>query len=104
MDHMGFQMPAMGRPPLLNPPPQIFGGYSHDGMPMSHLPPELAAQMFPDHTTLLDDANEAKRRRIARVRLDELRPAPAAAATGPPNRRSSSMLTELWHLTGLRHV
>ncbi|SPO00730.1 related to transcriptional activator Mut3p [Cephalotrichum gorgonifer] len=67
MDHMGFQMPAMGRPPLLNRPPQIFGQYSHDGMPLAHLPPELAAQMFPDHATLLDDANEAKRRRIARA-------------------------------------
>ena len=68
MDHMGFQMPGMGRPTLLNPPPQIFGAYSQDGVPLSQLPPELAAQMFPDHATLLDDANEAKRRRIARVR------------------------------------
>ena len=67
MDHMSFQMPSMGRPALLNPPPQIFGGYSQEGMPVSQIPPELAAQMFPDHATLLDDANEAKRRRIARV-------------------------------------
>jgi hypothetical protein len=68
MDQMGFQMPAMGRPPLLNPPPQIFGRYSHDGMPTTHLTPDLTAQMFPDHASLLDDASEAKRRRIARVR------------------------------------
>ncbi|PKS10715.1 hypothetical protein jhhlp_002472 [Lomentospora prolificans] len=67
MAHMGFQMPPMGHQPLINPPPQIFGSYTHDGMPMSHLPPELAAQMFPDPATLLDDANEAKRRRIARA-------------------------------------
>ncbi|CAI4210500.1 unnamed protein product [Parascedosporium putredinis] len=51
---------------MINQPPQLFGPYTHDGMPMGHLPPELAAQMFPDPTTLLDDANEAKRRRIAR--------------------------------------
>jgi hypothetical protein len=62
MDRMGFQMPHM-----VNPPPQIFGGYAPDGMQMQHLPPELAAQMFGDPATLLDDTNEAKRRRIARV-------------------------------------
>lgn len=84
MDGMGFQMPSMGRPPLLNPPPQIFGAYPNEGLPMSHLPPELAAQMFPDHATLLDDANEAKRRRIARV-CKPVR-APAVAAGGPSCR------------------
>lgn len=50
----------------MNPPPQIFGGY--DGMPMQ-LPPDMTAHMFADHSTILDDANEAKRRRIARVSL-----------------------------------
>ncbi|KAI1215065.1 N-terminal binuclear Zn cluster-containing protein [Annulohypoxylon truncatum] len=70
MDHMrvdpgGFQMPGMPRPQLLNQPPQIFGAYSHDGLPV--LPPELAAQMAFDPSALLDDANEAKRRRIARA-------------------------------------
>ncbi|EJT77502.1 fungal specific transcription factor domain-containing protein [Gaeumannomyces tritici R3-111a-1] len=65
MDRMGFQMPQMhGAPPLINPPPQIFGGY--DGMPMQ-LPPDMTAHMFGDPNTLLDDANEAKRRRIARA-------------------------------------
>jgi hypothetical protein len=68
MDHMQFQMPPMGPQTLINPPPQIFGAYTQDGMPVAHLPPELAAQMFPDPASLLDDANEAKRRRIARVR------------------------------------
>ncbi|KAM0278652.1 hypothetical protein ACHAQH_005039 [Verticillium albo-atrum] len=68
MDRMGFQMPHMAHPPpMMNPPPQIFGGYTPDGMSIQHLPPDLAAQMFPDHSTLLDDANEAKRRRIARA-------------------------------------
>lgn len=58
----GFQMPQMAPPPLLNQPPQIFGGY--DGLPMQHLPPDM--HMFGD-PTLLDEANEAKRRRIARA-------------------------------------
>ncbi|KAH6686368.1 fungal-specific transcription factor domain-containing protein [Plectosphaerella plurivora] len=67
MDRMGFQMPHMvNAPPMMNPPPQIFGGYAPDGMQMQ-LPPELAAQMFGDPATLLDDTNEAKRRRIARA-------------------------------------
>ncbi|KAK4168980.1 6c6d08f8-8b27-48d1-a5e9-ee3a8a61eadc [Cladorrhinum sp. PSN259] len=72
MDHIhsGFQMPIQP-PQIMNPPPQIFGGYSehqHHGLPsMSQLPPDLmAAQMFGDHG-LLEDTNEAKRRRIARA-------------------------------------
>ncbi|OHW91697.1 fungal specific transcription factor domain-containing protein [Colletotrichum incanum] len=68
MDHMGFQMPHMGGPPpMMNQPPQIFGAYTPDGMPVQHMPPDLAAHMFGDPSTLLDDANEAKRRRIARA-------------------------------------
>lgn len=70
MDHMrvdpgGFQMAGMPPPQLMNQPPQIFGAYGHEGMAV--LPPELAAQMAFDPSSLLDDANEAKRRRIARV-------------------------------------
>ncbi len=69
MDHIRmdrpFQLPPMGGPTLINQPPQIFGGY--DGMPLQHLPPEMTAHMFGDPNSLLDDANEAKRRRIARV-------------------------------------
>ncbi|KAI0021928.1 N-terminal binuclear Zn cluster-containing protein [Xylariomycetidae sp. FL0641] len=64
VDHGGFQIPGMPPPQLMNQPPQIFGAY-HDGMPV--LPPELAAQMAFDPSALLDDANEAKRRRIARA-------------------------------------
>ncbi|CAN8095387.1 unnamed protein product [Discula destructiva] len=66
--HMGGFHPSMGQqPPQLmhQPPPQIFGEYH--GLPMQHLPPELTAQMFGDPGSLLDDANEAKRRRIARA-------------------------------------
>jgi len=71
MDHLrvdpgGFQIPGMHPPPLMNQPPPIFGAYhGHDGLPV--LPPELAAQMGFDPSALLDDVNEAKRRRIARV-------------------------------------
>ncbi|KAK0626710.1 fungal-specific transcription factor domain-containing protein [Immersiella caudata] len=68
MDHMhgGFQMP-MTAPPLMNQPPQIFGGYTEHGMPLHQMPPDLSvAQMFGDHG-LLDDSQEAKRRRIARA-------------------------------------
>ncbi|KAI1366584.1 N-terminal binuclear Zn cluster-containing protein [Xylaria arbuscula] len=70
MDHLRvdpgtFQIPGMHPPPLLNQPPPIFGAYGHDGLPV--LPPELAAQMGFDPSALLDDVNEAKRRRIARA-------------------------------------
>lgn len=63
MDHMGFQIPTMAPPPLINQPPQIFGSY--DGLP--HMTSDLAAQMFQDSAMLLDDSVEAKRRRIARA-------------------------------------
>lgn len=70
MDHLrvdpgSFQIPGMHPPPLMNQPPQIFGTYGHDGLGV--LPPELAAQMGFDPSALLDDVNEAKRRRIARA-------------------------------------
>lgn len=69
MDHHlgGFQIPAMAQSTLMNQPPQIFGTHAYDGMRMQNLSPELTAQMFGDSTMLLDDSNEAKRRRIARV-------------------------------------
>lgn len=54
----------MAPPPLLNQPPQIFGGYGHDAMPM--LPPDIAAQLGFD-PSLFDDVNDPKRRRIARA-------------------------------------
>ncbi|KAL2135080.1 hypothetical protein VTI74DRAFT_9896 [Chaetomium olivicolor] len=64
--HTGFQMP-IPPPPLLNQPPQIFGAYNEHGLTMPQLPPDLlAAQMFGD-PGLLEDTNEAKRRRIARA-------------------------------------
>ena len=52
----------MQAPQLMNPPPQIFGGYNG----LQDL--DLGAQMFGDGG-LLDDSVEAKRRRIARVCL-----------------------------------
>ncbi|KAL6910822.1 fungal-specific transcription factor domain-containing protein [Trichoderma evansii] len=66
MDRMGmFQMPPLVAPPLTNQPPQIFGSYLADGLPQ--LTPDMAAQLFPDSSMMLDDSLDAKRRRIARA-------------------------------------
>ncbi|KAF7927621.1 uncharacterized protein EAE98_006003 [Botrytis deweyae] len=58
-------MPQISAPPIMNPPPQIFGAYNADGLPVSTLP-DLNGPIFGDGT-LLDESNEAKRRRIARA-------------------------------------
>lgn len=65
-DRHAYQMPQMQAPPLMNPPPQIFGGYTPDGLPMASNMPDMSGALFGDGS-LLDDSNEAKRRRIARV-------------------------------------
>ncbi|KAG9233707.1 fungal-specific transcription factor domain-containing protein [Amylocarpus encephaloides] len=62
-DPNGFQMPQISAPPLMNPPPQIFGAYTQDGLP--HMP-DLSQGIFGDGI-LLDESSEAKRRRIARA-------------------------------------
>jgi hypothetical protein len=64
-DHNVFQMPQMAAPPLMNPPPQIFGAYVPDGMPNMNLK-DLNQPIFGD-ASLMDESLEAKRRRIARV-------------------------------------
>jgi hypothetical protein len=51
----------------MNPPPQIFGAYGNDGMPMPPNMGDISQAIFGDGT-LLDESNEAKRRRIARVK------------------------------------
>jgi hypothetical protein len=63
-DGMGFDM----QPMMMNQQPQLFGGYPHDGSQMS-VP---GGSMYPDDSVLGagddgNDANDAKRRRIARV-------------------------------------
>lgn len=57
----GFEMP-----PMSNPPPQIFGARNADGSPVA---PSLPGPMFTDEQLSgnMDDNNDAKRRRIARV-------------------------------------
>jgi len=62
----GYPIPTQ---PHMNhhPPPQIFGAYTTDGSPILSGLDGLASQMFGDASTLLDDSNEAKRRRIARA-------------------------------------
>jgi hypothetical protein len=70
MDHNGFQMPQMAAPPLMNPPPQIFGAYATDGLPNMNMA-DLSQPIFGDGSlmdgSLMDESIEAKRRRIARV-------------------------------------
>ncbi|KAM3459506.1 hypothetical protein MY5147_002802 [Beauveria neobassiana] len=81
MDHMGFQMPGSG-PPLMNQPPQIFGSYSQDGMPsMAHMP-DMTAHMFSDAQLLMEDTNDAKRRRIARA---------STSPSAPPIRHAQTI-------------
>jgi hypothetical protein len=58
-DGMGFDMKQM----LPNQQQQLFGGYENSQM-------QGAGSMFPDDSSLMagDETNDAKRRRIARVR------------------------------------
>ena len=66
-DGMDFDM----RPMMNNQQPQIFNSYSHDGSQTTGI---SASSTYPDDSTLAagEDSNDAKRRRIARVRLYEL--------------------------------
>ena len=66
MDSNGYQMPPMQAPPLMNPPPQIFGGYNADPLASINMS-DLSQSIFAD-ANLMDESVEAKRRRIARVR------------------------------------
>lgn len=65
-DGMGFDMSSMP-----NQPPQIFGARNPDGSPIA---PSLPGPVFSDDLLSgnLDESNEAKRRRIARVRLADI--------------------------------
>ncbi|KAI9717736.1 MAG: hypothetical protein M1812_004465 [Candelaria pacifica] len=55
-----------GAPPLVNPPPQIFGGFTSNGSPITaSLPGPIFTE---DEGSLgIEESNEAKRRRIARA-------------------------------------
>ena len=52
-------------PPIINPPPQIFGDYGSDS------PVQFSGNYFPENDAQsgMDDSNDPKRRRIARVQL-----------------------------------
>ncbi|KAL7936689.1 fungal-specific transcription factor domain-containing protein [Trichoderma chlorosporum] len=69
MDRLGmFQIPGLVRPPLTNQPPQVFNSLLADGLAsLQQLPPDMAAQIFADSNLLLDDSQDAKRRRISRA-------------------------------------
>lgn len=65
---MGYQMPGQVPPQLMNQQAQMFAGYGQDDMSnMSQMGPDLTAHLFSDAQLLMEDTNEAKRRRIARV-------------------------------------
>lgn len=57
-----------GMPTIMNQPPQIFGSYNADGSPTT---PALPGPVFTEDQLSgnIDDSNDAKRRRIARVCL-----------------------------------
>ncbi|KAJ5174745.1 uncharacterized protein N7482_000622 [Penicillium canariense] len=61
-DDVGFDLNHM----MMNQQPQLFGGYSQNG---SQMPGLSVGSMYPDDSALAagDDANDAKRRRIARA-------------------------------------
>ncbi len=71
MDPMGGDDLGYDIPPLMNQPPQVFGGYNPDGTP---IPPMVNGQYFDDGMggSVGDDSNDAKRRRIARVSCQRL--------------------------------
>ncbi|CAK7222929.1 hypothetical protein SEUCBS140593_005068 [Sporothrix eucalyptigena] len=73
--HMGspdqgfpLPLPPISAPPLLNRTSQLFGN-TFDRLPPIHMPADMAAaHMFgSDPNAYMDEANEAKRRRIARA-------------------------------------
>lgn len=61
---MGFDI----QPMAMSQQPQLFPNYAHDGSQMPGMP---AGSMYPDEAALAagEDTNDAKRRRIARVRI-----------------------------------
>jgi hypothetical protein len=58
-------------PPIMNPPPQIFGGYG----PSSPLSASFTGNfLMDDPNGLAEDSNDPKRRRIARVYIAHTTP------------------------------
>ncbi|KAI9703601.1 MAG: hypothetical protein M1836_007371 [Candelina mexicana] len=82
-----------GPPPLVNPPPQIFGGLTANGSPIAaSLPGPIFTE---DEGSLgIEESNEAKRRRIARVEKKRNPPKGAKYIEGLENRlgRMESLL------------
>ncbi|KAE8148698.1 fungal-specific transcription factor domain-containing protein [Aspergillus avenaceus] len=66
-DGMGFDMPM-----LMNQQPHIFGAYNPDGSHGSPMNSVLQNSNFNDESAMgaVDDNNDAKRRRIARIKCD----------------------------------
>ena len=57
---------AFNVPPIINPPPQIFGGNDPNGSPTAPIFQGLP-YFADDQPGGMEESNEAKRRRIARV-------------------------------------
>ena len=62
-------------PPLVNQPPQVFGSYA----PGSPLGGSYQGNFFPDDQVgeNIEESNDAKRRRIARVRMLDMHDSPS---------------------------
>ena len=56
-------------PPIVNPPPQVFGGEFDPTSPISFSGPLFNEDQTEQNGAGGDDSNDAKRRRIARVQL-----------------------------------
>lgn len=89
---MGFEMPM-----LMNQQPQLFGTYPQDGSPV---PSVFQGPNFQDEPAMGtgDDQNDAKRRRIARVRGSR------CAIAGCQGREKVAWADRNVFVLGLRYV
>ena len=69
MDNSNGFMSSMPAPPIMNPPPQIFGAYSHDGLPIPATLPDMPGPIFSDGTLLDESTSELTGTRNAYVLL-----------------------------------
>ena len=68
LNQHGYQMPnGLQPPPIMNQPPQVFGQYDHEGLPMPGSLQDHSGMFVGGDGTFMDESSEAKRRRIARV-------------------------------------
>ncbi|TAQ84558.1 hypothetical protein B7494_g7108 [Chlorociboria aeruginascens] len=97
-ENNGFRLPQVQPPPLMNPPPQIFGSYDPDGLSVLSNLPDMMDPIFTEGM-LMDESTEAKRRRIARVEKKRNPPKGAKYIEGLENRLGR--MESLLRLSGL---